>query len=188
MHFLRCMGSKFCVKFQRAPLKFHTKFWTHTPQNMNFTVFYFCVWVTISLNCDVISLSETGPRYPVMESSLCNSSGDRAAVRWDEIYLSDLQISCTDLIWRLDTRIEVPAMAARVTRFIERIITENSDLFGVSRQSVSLYHMMTSSNGNIFRHSPVTGEFPAQRPVTRSFDVFLDLRLNKRLSKQSWGW
>ena len=36
--------------------------------------------------------------------------------------------------------------------------------------------------------SPVTGEFPAQRPVTRSFDVFLDLRLSKRLSKQSWGW
>ena len=29
------------------------------------------------------------------------------------------------------------------------------------------------------------GEFPAQRPVTRSFDVFFDLRLNKRLSKQS---
>ena len=56
------MGSKFCVKFQRVPLKFHTKFWTHTPQNMHSTVFYFCVWVTISLNCDVISLSETGPR------------------------------------------------------------------------------------------------------------------------------
>ena len=36
--------------------------------------------------------------------------------------------------------------------------------------------------------SPVTREFPAQRPVTRSFDVFFDLRLNKRLSKQSWGW
>ena len=53
-------------------------------------------------------------------------------------------------------------------------------------------HMMTSSNGNIFRvtgHlSPVPGEFPAQRPVTRSFDVFFDLRLNKRSSKQSWGW
>ena len=32
-------------------------------------------------------------------------------------------------------------------------------------------------------NSPVTGEFPAQRPVTRSFDVFFDLRLNKRLSK-----
>ena len=34
-------------------------------------------------------------------------------------------------------------------------------------------------------NSPVTGEFPSQRPVTRSFDVFLDLRLNKRLSQQS---
>ena len=37
-------------------------------------------------------------------------------------------------------------------------------------------------------NSPVHGEFPTQRPVTRSFDVFFDLRLNKRLSKQSWGW
>ena len=37
-------------------------------------------------------------------------------------------------------------------------------------------------------NSRVPGEFPAQRPVTRSFDVFFDLRLNKRLSKQSWGW
>ena len=37
-------------------------------------------------------------------------------------------------------------------------------------------------------NSSVPGEFPSQRPVTRSFDVFFDLRLNKRLSKQSWGW
>ena len=37
-------------------------------------------------------------------------------------------------------------------------------------------------------NSPVTGEFPAQTPVTRSFDVFFGLRLNKRLSKQSSGW
>ena len=37
-------------------------------------------------------------------------------------------------------------------------------------------------------NSLVTGEFPAHRPVTQSFDVFFDLRLNKRLSKQSRGW
>ena len=37
-------------------------------------------------------------------------------------------------------------------------------------------------------NSPVPGEFPTQRPVTRGFDVFFDLRLNKRLGKQSWGW
>ena len=57
------------------------------------------------------------------------------------------------------------------------------------------HHMMTSSNGNIFRVTgPLCGEFtgpgefPIQRPVTRSFDVFFDLRLNKRFSKQPWGW
>ena len=56
-------------------------------------------------------------------------------------------------------------------------------------------YMMTSSNGNIFRVTGLLcgeftgpGEFPTQRPVMRSFDVFFDLRLNKRLSKQSWGW
>ena len=37
-------------------------------------------------------------------------------------------------------------------------------------------------------NSPVADEFPAHRPVTRSFDAFFDLCLNKRLSKQSWGW
>ena len=49
--------------------------------------------------------------------------------------------------------------------------------------------MMTSSNGNIFRVTgPLCGEFPTQRPATQSFDIFFDLRLNKRLSKQPWGW
>ena len=55
--------------------------------------------------------------------------------------------------------------------------------------------MMTSSNGNIFRVTgPLCGEFtgpgefPTQRPVTRSFDVFFDRRLNKRSSKQPRGW
>ena len=59
----------------------------------------------------------------------------------------------------------------------------------------NMYFIMTSSNGNIFRITgPLCGEFtgpgefPTQRPVTRSFDVFFDLRLNKRLSKQPWGW
>ena len=55
--------------------------------------------------------------------------------------------------------------------------------------------MMTSSNGNIFRVTgPLCGEFtgpgefPTQRPVTRSFDIFFDRRLNERLSKQPRGW
>ena len=32
---------------------------------------------------------------------------------------------------------------------------------------------------------PVTGGFPSQRPVTRSFDIFFDVCMTKRLSKQS---
>ena len=36
-------------------------------------------------------------------------------------------------------------------------------------------------------NSPVTGGFPLQGSLKRSFDVFFDLRLNKRLSKQSRG-
>ena len=55
------------LKFQRAPLKFHTKFWTHTPQNMHFIVFNLYVIVTISLNCDITSLSETGPSAVFMK-------------------------------------------------------------------------------------------------------------------------
>ena len=52
--------------------------------------------------------------------------------------------------------------------------------------------MMTSSNGTALLdicagNSPVTDEFPVQSPVMRSFGVFFDLRLNERLSKQSWG-
>ena len=62
----------------------------------------------------------------------------------------------------------------------------------VIRTCIRLTFMMTSPNGNIFHlcagNSPVTSEFPAQRPVTRSFDAFFDLRLSKRLGKQSWGW
>ena len=37
-------------------------------------------------------------------------------------------------------------------------------------------------------NSPVTGEFPAQRPLTRSLNGVFDLCQNEQLSKQSWGW
>ena len=71
-----------------------------------------------------------------------------------------------------------------------------------SPTSIFPVFMITSSNWTMFRvtgfcagnssvntgNSPVTGEFPSHGPVTRSFDVFFDLRLNKRLSKQSRRW
>ena len=51
------------VEFQRCPLKFHTKLWTHTQQIIHFTDCYFGVSFMISLNSIVISLCETGPIY-----------------------------------------------------------------------------------------------------------------------------
>ena len=53
-----------------------------------------------------------------------------------------------------------------------------------SHQMETFFVLLALCAGN----SPVTGEFPAQRPVTRSFDVFVDLRLNIQLNKHSWGW
>ena len=71
-------------------------------------------------------------------------------------------------------------------------ITPCAHLVGYSAWNQS---MMTSSNGNFFRVTgPLCGEFTGpgefttKRPVMRSFDVYFDLRLNKRLSKQPWGW
>ena len=51
-------------------------------------------------------------------------------------------------------------------------------------QMETFYALLAICAGN----SPVRGEFPTQRPVTRIFGVFFELRLNKGLNKQSWGW
>ena len=55
--------------------------------------------------------------------------------------------------------------------------------------------MVTSSSGNIFRATGhLCGEFTGYRYITHTMAsdaelwCFLDLRLNKRLSKQWWGW
>ena len=49
-------------------------------------------------------------------------------------------------------------------------------------QKESFSALLALCMGNL----PVTGEFPWRRQVTRSFDVFIDLRMNKGLSKQLW--
>ena len=48
-------------------------------------------------------------------------------------------------------------------------------------QMETFYALLALCEGN----TPVIGGFPSRRPVTRSFDVFFDLRLNKWLSKLS---
>ena len=64
-----------------------------------------------------------------------------------------------------------------------------------TKRGKCLFIMMTSSSGNIFRVTgPLCEEFSGFRriPLTKASDAelwfFFDLRLNKRLSKQSGGW
>ena len=66
-----------------------------------------------------------------------------------------------------------------------------TDGFVLYTALVATVLMVTLSNGNIFRVTghlcrefTAPGEFPTQRPATQNFDVFFDLHLNKRLSKQ----
>ena len=61
---IACLGvwvQNFCVKFERKLLDCNTKFWNRISHNMYFTDFYFSLLLTISCNCDVISLSEKAP-------------------------------------------------------------------------------------------------------------------------------
>ena len=82
------------------------------------------------------------------------------------------------------------------SNILQNVITHSYSQSGAMRSACWLIlawwrHKMetfSASMGLCVGNSPVTGEFPSQRPVTRSFDVFFDLRLNKQSSKQSWGW
>ena len=79
----------------------------------------------------------------------------------------------------------------------------NCDWYQIVWGMITMRHLQTSKSQTWWRHqmetfsallaigagnSPVPGKFPAKRPAARSFDVFFDFRLNKRLKKQSWGW
>ena len=57
-------------------------------------------------------------------------------------------------------------------------------VFSWCHQMETLSMLLAICTGN----SPISGEFSAQRPVTRALMFFFDLSLNKRLSKQSSGW
>ena len=74
---------------------------------------------------------------------------------------------------------------------IWRMLSYEEFSFVLISGSINHIYMMTSSNGHIFRvtcHMCGESTGPRQRPVARSLDVFFDLRLNKRLSKQTRGW
>ena len=111
MHIVRCMGSKFSMKFQREPLKFHTKFWIHTLHKIHFTDFYFCMWFMISLNSDVIT-PDLPPWSPIIKSGHCISPEDRVPVHfiWHHIW-----VHCRDLTGMVGRQDSSPSNGHQVT-------------------------------------------------------------------------
>ena len=61
-------------------------------------------------------------------------------------------------------------------------------VWGIHRSPLNSTHKGQCNVAFCVGNSPVTRDFPSQRPMTRSFDIFFNLRLNKRLSEQLWGW
>ena len=136
-------------------------------------------------------------------SCLCpiHSSQVKLLSREWRIHLSDQQFYCL-LRCGLQWRLYVNSM---VSVCVVRWLVSNYRLIWMSIISTNLwdlFHQQRSANP-WWRHqmekfsallalcagnSPVTSEFPSQRPVTCCFDVFFYRRLNKRLSKQSWSW
>ena len=94
----------------------------------------------------------------------------------------ELHLSCTN------PSIYTPHGLPMRVRYSVTIVTSKNDLYsclpGWCHQMETFSALLSICAGN----SPVPGEFPAQRPVTQSFDVFFHLRPNKLLSKQLWGW
>ena len=84
--------------------------------------------------------------------------------------------------WNIDTRVNKER--ATHHRAFEWCLGTNRNHSWWRYQMETFSALLDICAGN----SPVPGEFPTQRPVTRSFDVYFDLRPNKRVSKQLWGW
>ena len=93
-------------------------------------------------------------------------------------YLNSLR--CKDTMWW-------HRIMRKLAQVMASCLTTPSHYLNYSRwrhQMVTFSALLAICAGN----SPVPGEFPTQRPVTRSFDVYFDLRPDKRLNNQSWGW
>ena len=93
------------------------------------------------------------------------------------------------------TKLTIPVQTYGREKWWNSRWSDEKSLVGYVQFTIIISWLMMKSSMETFSASlaicagelPFTGEFSTQRPVTRSFDVFRDLRLNKRLSKQSWS-
>ena len=136
--------------------------WVNTKQAANHCVFHWWKWLLISA------------RYPYTESRFKHRLFHQYTYIRDGIIITSIQQTMfyyDNMAWSGDYNLSRPTSRCH-----------DSLLWRHQMETFSALLAFCAVN------SPVTGEFPAQRPVTRSFDAFFDLCPNKRLSKQSWGW
>ena len=128
----------------------------------------------------IIALENTNP--PITKKSTgCRPVWNVCYV----IYVKHIVGFVTWALWHHDNRQVSMVVADGLLPILWQDICNNHDDVTCWRHPMEAFSaLLALCAGN----SPVTGEFPSQRPVTRSFGVFFDLRLNKGLRKQSWSW
>ena len=104
---------------------------------------------------------------------------------FETIYRLRVVMKLTTVVKRTQTQLHLPVHRNVLKRLGQNDVTIHASLTSWCRhQMETLSALLAICAGN----SLVPDEFPSQRPETRIFDIFFDLRLNKRLSEQSWGW
>ena len=135
--------------------------------------FQSCIIPTICLHDDVMIWK----RFPSEKSAARFSSQKACNAKWYVLFFSNKLPNsrrCSCAI--------VNSCCIRI--IITYVITHVIQNAWWSHQMETFPTLLAICAGN----SPVTVELPAQRLVTRMFDFFFDLLLNKQWSKQSWGW
>ena len=91
-------------------------------------------------------------------------------------------------IQRFTTKVTRKASAFRKTMKAPHVIYLHTGITHVGLYDNVIKWKLFRVTGLLCGEFTGPGEFTAQRPVTRIFDVFSDLRQNIRLSKQPRGW
>ena len=105
-----------------------------------------------------------------------------------KVFISHLLSECSDCATLIDARRDVLTIMSFEWLFLSiawcKSYGDRSLKPRWRHQMETFSELLALCAGN----SPITGEFPLQRPVTKSLDIFFDLRRNKRLSKRSRRW
>ena len=164
-----------------------------------------------SAYCFCIRVIKTGPQMALWQLNMCHddcysdinhSYSQENLTRVCNKLVTDTLINWIKLCWFIRNRRMISRNTLIACMYQKALIWDSCALvwyvfcWETFMAGGRWYHtMVTSSNGNIFRVTGhLSGEFTGHRLIPRTkasdaeFGDFFDLRMNKRLSKQWWGW